>query len=274
MRTSSLLLLLAAAPFAGNMSPYVLANAGLTMPKVEIDEEGEGKYEEVLGYSFTIGLGFRMPINPKLDFDGSAGFSMVQGGEKFSYENTRSFPGSSYNNYRDGYTSTSSSSSEITLSPKLIDLQGAAIFHASPRLALGAGLVFSIPVGGSYEGTIEYSYTTVCNDPTYAYCYEESESEDDKESGTIDNLMDDADTKVNSFVNLKFQGEYAVNERLSVTAGWMLPLGDYISEEGNTVSWSRAIVGINYSFSMSGGSSTAVRPAPTVDLASATPVQP
>lgn len=258
MRISPLLLLVATAPFAGGFSPYLLANAGLTMPKTDIDDmDDDIDQEDLLGYSATVGMGFRSQLSPNLDFDGFAGFSMVSGGAKLEFE----YVDEGY--YYDPITYTSSyydisrkNTLEATLFPKLLDLGAGVIFHATPKMAFGGGLVFSIPMGGTYEASEKYEVNSSC--PSGATSCVPSRSESESDDGDIDDIMDDADTKVKSFVSFKLQGEYAVNDRLSLTAGWMLPMGDYISEEGSTVSWSRAVMGIKYSFSMpsANGSST------------------
>lgn len=263
MRTTSLLLLLASMPFAGEIRPFVLANAGLTMPTTKIDDKyvpDDVEFEDVSGYSATIGLGVSMALNPQIDLFGSAGYSVIQGGLKYDYEDSYEGTYSSYEY---------SSSMETTLQPKLIDIEGGALFHATPKLSLGGALVYSIPVGGSYETETKFSYTS--DDTSY------TESDDD--DGKIEDELDDEyDAKPKAFASLKLQGEYLIKDRLSLTFAWLIPMGDYISEDDNTVSWSRAVVGIKYAFSMPSSTSTGyaapAAPAPVPAPAPTAPVTP
>ncbi len=254
MRSLSFLIALTTTSFAGEIKPYVLANGGLTIPKTNLDVGHRTTLEENIGYSFTFGLGVRLPVNPQIDLDGSIRYSLVSGGitlkETSTYQDYEYNPSTYTSNY---YTVKETNNEEVTVSPKLIDLEADILLHVSPSIAVGGGIVFSIPVGGSYESSTHYTRTSDC--PSTATSCVPSESDGDGKKGDLNTLFDDADIQPKSFASFKFQGEYLLNDHLSVTGAWLLPIGDYIHEDGNTVSWSRAELGVKYAFSLPNRSS-------------------
>lgn len=244
MRHLAIVLTTAALAASADLRPFVLATTGLTLPTIKIEDADEGDFEETMGYSFTIGAGVRAPVNDKLAFEASAGMSFVQGG--FEAQDNDTYNGTYYD-YNTGtetpYTEVSTLDIEYTVTPQLLDLDAGLLFQATPRVSLGGGLTFSIPTGGRWKGKMSWSRTCT---PSTPYCDESDDS--DSESGDIEEIEDDADISVKSFASLRFGGEYLVNDRVGVTAGYLLPLGNWLDEDGAEVSWSRLLVGVRYAF--------------------------
>lgn len=247
---STLLFALASVPFAAQFKPFVLANAGLTIPKTEIDDLDEDVDQtDVLGYSATFGLGARMPVTPQLDFEISAGYSLISGGLELKSKSTTEESYYDYDTYTNVYYDvTNTTEVTVGLTPKLVNLEGALSYRVKPNIAVTGGLVYSIPVGGNYE--YEMTFKSVSDCPAAATSCEDSYSSSRDDDGKIDDFADDADVKVKSFMSLKLGGEYVLNDRTNITAAWLLPLGDYFDEEDTKVSWSRLTVGVQYSFDM------------------------
>ncbi len=244
MRVLAILFATAGITAAANLSPYVVATTGLTMPSIKLEDSDDGDFDETMGYSFTLGAGARAPINEKLSFDASVGLSFVQGGFEAKREDTYEGTYYDYNTGTDiPYTETSAFEVDYTVTPQLLDLDAGLVYQATPKASFGGGLTFSIPTGGSWKAKASWSNTCT---PSTPYCYDDEDT--DSESGDIEEIEDDADIKVKSFTSLRLGGEYAVNERVGVTAGYLLPLGNWLDEEGVEVSWSRILIGVRYSF--------------------------
>lgn len=236
MRILPLLLLSSSFALATDFKPFVTATTGLTMPTIDIDED-DLSLDENYGYSFTIGAGVRIPVSDKLSIDGSGGMTFVQGG--MTLQETDSYT----DEYHD-YTETYSFEADYTVSPRIVDLDAGLAYEIMPKFSLSGGITLSIPVGGSWKTS--FSVKRDCSGPETDYCedYEDSDSE----SGDIDEVEDAADEEVESFASLRVGGEYALLPRLALTAGYLLPMGNWIDDKEIEVAWSRLLIGGRFNF--------------------------
>ncbi len=184
--------------------PIIDVSGGFTFP----DISGESDVKEQSSWTLRAGAGIAIPMNPQFDALLTGQFAIGQASGKET---------------DDDYTY------ELTLVPRYLELDASALFKASPQFGIVGGLVYSIPMGGTYE--VEFDA------PEYP---EESYSDD----GDIDDLADDIDADVNNFASLKIGGQYIIDETKSIQLNYLMPLGKYIDTDGFGIKVARLTGGI------------------------------
>lgn len=249
MLSLAALLSLATTTFAGDIRPYAMLRAGLTIPSVEMEGSGTasgmnvafGNTDPVKGFTVTTGFGVRAALTPRVDFDGSAGFTFASVG----LESDATLDGQLYTGGTN-YDLYAQERLESTFSPRLLDLDGGILFHATPTFALGGGGVFSLPLGGDYEMKATASTARMC--PTGGSCVDITNEVNNANSTQTSSIKNDA-----AFLNLKAMAEFTLGERLGMDVLCLFPLGDYYSETADEefggkvrISFARAMVGFRY----------------------------
>lgn len=213
--------------------------AGATLPSVSLDLSDDTKITEIPGGSATLEAGLRFPLGEHLELDALIGYTVVESGIKLT---ASSIETGTYSTYTD------ESHLEATVTPQLIDIKGTLTYSATPRVALGGGAVFSIPVGGNYTVKSNYSYQSTCTG-TSTYCTDSHNEESSDTSGTIKSALSESfKTSPNSFASAEIHGRFNVTDHVALSASWLLPLGSYIKKEGNSAKWSRILLGAEYAF--------------------------
>lgn len=200
-------LILAASCIAvAQTQPVLEASGGLTFP----DINGVEGLKEKTSWTFRAGAGVAIPMSPQMEAVLTGQFAMGQAGGKLS---------------EDGETI------EVTFVPRMIEIDGSALWKASPTFGILGGLVVSIPMGGTYE----MSYKNAD--------YPEENFSDD---GDIDDYADEMDSDVNTFTSLKVGGVYMLDERKSLQLAYLMPLGKYLDGDGFGCKIARLVGGISF----------------------------
>ena len=227
------------APTVSGLHPRILLGAtlGVTKPKLSLTSEDRVETKTTPGGSATIYAGVRLPMGKRLELDGIIGLSAVNGNVTVD-ENSADF--TAYANY------TYSSHAKATLTPQLVEIQGLASFLLTPRIAVGGGIVYSIPSGGKFDLDIESSFQTSCLSTS---CTDTTYSDSRNVSGNIeDSLKSYFDAKPRAFASIELHSRFSLTNHMGVSASALLPIGDYISEKGRTATWSRFLLGFEYAF--------------------------
>jgi|GEM_PF-4713629 len=205
MKKTLTLVLAASCLATAQIRPVIDLQGGFAFPKIT-----GSSADEQAGWAFRVGAGAAIPVNPQFDILLTGGFGMANAGSEDS---------------EDGNTTT------ITLTPRFIDIDGTALWKASPQFGLMGGLVMTIPIGGTYE----YEFTSE-DYPQY------NESED----GDIDDLADLADADINNFMSLKIGGQYMLGEKNALTLSYLLPMGKYFDGDGFSCEIARLMAGVQF----------------------------
>lgn len=216
-------LLLALSSFASDIRPYGLIRLGITRPDATFELAGSTSgidmrvddVEPASKFIGTFGAGIRREVAPNLDLDASAALSFATIGFEANAD-----VGGTYS----GYTINAKEKLEFEFEAKFLDVEAGALYKLSPALAIGGGAVVSIPLGGDMSASAEITSGTMCS--SSGVCQDMSSSGGN--SGDSEPIEDDQ-----TFVSLKAQGEYAVNESIGLQALFLYPVGNYVESSAD-----------------------------------------
>lgn len=255
MHSLSILLAMATTPMAA-MSPYVSADLGLSIPRLEsngiddddlsssdfeIDNSAEGEG----AMAWSIGGGVLFPLSDALSLDLFANYSSMPFAAKSEESISYAEADMSFN---------ASLEADIDVTTSLIDVGTGMRYAASPQLGLGAAFVYSHVLSSEYDGKLSiesessYSGSTDTDEESRKVSGDLDEIEQEVGDSAEDPYVEGYKCKPQDFFSVRFQADYAVTPAFSVIAGYSLPLANHL--EGKTLSGAvhRATAGIRWSF--------------------------